>query len=57
MDLNLKDKVALVAGGSLGLGRAVALLLSREGAKVAISALDDPKPAGSSRSDQKRNRC
>ena len=42
MDLGLKDKVALVAGGSMGLGRAVATELSREGAKVAICALDDP---------------
>ena len=42
MDLGLKGKVALVAGGSMGLGRAVALELAREGAKVAIGALDDP---------------
>jgi 3-oxoacyl-[acyl-carrier protein] reductase len=38
----LKGKVALIAGGSLGLGRAVALEMAREGAKVAICALDDP---------------
>jgi 3-oxoacyl-[acyl-carrier protein] reductase len=43
MDLKLKDKVALISGGSMGLGRAVAIALSREGAKVAISALDDPQ--------------
>jgi len=42
MDLGLKGKVALIAGGSLGLGRAVALEMAREGAKVAICALDDP---------------
>jgi 3-oxoacyl-[acyl-carrier protein] reductase len=42
MDLGLKGKAALVAGGSMGLGRAVALELVREGAKVAIGALDDP---------------
>jgi 3-oxoacyl-[acyl-carrier protein] reductase len=42
MDLGLKGKAALVAGGSMGLGRAVALELAREGAKVAIGALDDP---------------
>ncbi len=42
MDLGIKNKVALVAGGSMGLGRAVALEMAREGAKVAICALDDP---------------
>ena len=42
MDLGLKNKVALVAGGSTGLGLAVAKRLSREGARVAICALDDP---------------
>lgn len=42
MDLGIKNRVALVAGGSLGLGRAVALQLAKEGAKVAICALDDP---------------
>ena len=43
MDLGLKDKVAVVAGGSMGLGKAVALELSREGARIAIGALDDPE--------------
>ncbi|MDD5169892.1 MAG: SDR family oxidoreductase [Syntrophales bacterium] len=42
MDLGLNGKVALVAGGSMGLGRAVALELAREGAEVAICALNDP---------------
>jgi 3-oxoacyl-[acyl-carrier protein] reductase len=41
MDLGLKNKVAFVAGGSQGLGKAVALELSREGAQVAICGLAD----------------
>jgi len=36
MDLGLKNKVAIVAAASQGLGKAVALALAREGARVAI---------------------
>jgi 3-oxoacyl-[acyl-carrier protein] reductase len=43
MDLGLKGKVALIAGGSQGLGKAVAVEMGREGAVVAICALDDPE--------------
>jgi len=42
MDLGLKNKVALIAGGSMGLGLAVAKRLSGEGARIAICALNDP---------------
>jgi len=38
MDLNIENKVALVAASSRGLGKAIALQLSKEGAKVAICA-------------------
>jgi 3-oxoacyl-[acyl-carrier protein] reductase len=38
MNLGLTDKVAFVAGASSGLGKATALELAREGARVAISA-------------------
>lgn len=38
MDLGLKDRVAIVAASSEGLGKAVALGLGREGAKLALCA-------------------
>jgi len=37
----LEDKVALITGGDSGIGRAVALLYAREGARVAISYLPE----------------
>jgi 3-oxoacyl-[acyl-carrier protein] reductase len=40
MDLQLKDKRALVAGSSRGLGYAVGLTLAREGCSVAINGRD-----------------
>ncbi len=36
MDLELKDKVAIIGGASKGLGKACAAVLAQEGAKVAI---------------------
>ncbi|MGH7388407.1 MAG: SDR family oxidoreductase [Candidatus Rokuibacteriota bacterium] len=38
MDLELKGKTALVTGASRGIGRAIALGLAREGARVALCA-------------------
>ena len=43
MDFGLRDKVAFVAGASQGIGKATAIELGKEGAKIAICALDDPE--------------
>lgn len=49
MDLGLDGKVALVAGGSSGLGLAVARELAAEGAHVAIGARDRDRLASAER--------
>jgi NAD(P)-dependent dehydrogenase (short-subunit alcohol dehydrogenase family) len=41
----LKDKVAIITGGDSGIGRAVAIAFSKEGADIAIQYLDEHKDA------------
>lgn len=40
MDLNLKNKIALVTGSSSGIGKAIASTLSKEGCKVILNSLN-----------------
>ncbi|MBT8289131.1 MAG: SDR family oxidoreductase [Flavobacteriaceae bacterium] len=43
MDLNLKDKRALVCGSTQGIGRATAILLAGEGARITLMARNEDK--------------
>jgi NAD(P)-dependent dehydrogenase (short-subunit alcohol dehydrogenase family) len=53
MDTGLKGKVALVSGGSTGLGAAVAKRLAAEGARVVICARDANRVAATAESIQR----
>jgi 3-oxoacyl-[acyl-carrier protein] reductase len=46
MNINLKNKTALVTGGSRGIGRAIALKLADCGANVAITYVNSAEAAG-----------
>ncbi|HEX2516632.1 MAG TPA: SDR family NAD(P)-dependent oxidoreductase, partial [Chloroflexota bacterium] len=43
--MRLQDKVALVTGGSQGLGEAIARRLAQEGASVVVDYVGNPAPA------------
>ncbi len=45
----LLDKVVLITGGDSGIGRAVAVAMAREGARIAIVYLDEHKDANETR--------
>ena len=46
MTRRVEGKVALVTGAANGIGRSAALVLAREGAKIAATDLQDEKGAG-----------
>ena len=53
MDMQLKDRVALVTGGTRDVGRQIALTLAAEGATVAVNYRDRP----TKRRPSLRNSC
>ncbi len=57
MDLNLRNKIAIVTGASRGLGFATALLLAQEGARVAINSRNPENLETASQNIQNQTGC
>jgi NAD(P)-dependent dehydrogenase (short-subunit alcohol dehydrogenase family) len=55
MDLNLQDKVAVVTGGSVGIGLAIAQGLAREGVHLVLCARQEERVKTIAESIQKQN--
>ena len=56
--MNLKDKRALITGGTSGMGIAVALSMAEKGASVIITGRDETRGASTwSRSGRASARC
>ena len=49
----LREKVAFVAGGSLGIGKACSLALAKEGTKVAVIGARNPEAGEETRKKSK----
>jgi 3-oxoacyl-[acyl-carrier protein] reductase len=56
MELGLKGRVAIVTGSSQGIGKAIALCLSQEGAKVTICARNEDRLREAAREIQTHTR-
>ena len=46
MDLGLKDQIAVITGGSVGIGLAVAQSLAQEGVNLVLCARDEKRVVG-----------